>query len=37
MSSVLLEVVRAFHSYCREMLAEESIGSSGLAGNQLAA
>ncbi|XP_075895809.1 protein DOP1B isoform X2 [Nelusetta ayraudi] len=37
MSSVLLEVVRAFHSYCREMLGEETISSSGLTGNQLAA
>ncbi|XP_034549509.1 protein dopey-2 [Notolabrus celidotus] len=36
LSSVLLEVVRAFHSYCREMLGEETITSSGLAGNQLA-
>ncbi|XP_076602592.1 protein DOP1B isoform X1 [Chaetodon auriga] len=36
MSSVLLEVVRAFHSYCREMLGEETIARSGLSGNQLA-
>ncbi|XP_073329578.1 protein DOP1B [Pagrus major] len=36
LSSVLLEVVRAFHSYCREMLGEENITSSGLSGNQLA-
>uniref|UniRef100_A0A667WW21 DOP1 leucine zipper like protein B n=1 Tax=Myripristis murdjan TaxID=586833 RepID=A0A667WW21_9TELE len=36
LSSVLLEVVRAFHSYCREMLGEENIISSGLTGNQLA-
>ncbi|KAM9347350.1 protein DOP1B [Symphorus nematophorus] len=36
LSSVLLEVVRAFHSYCREMLGEETITSSGLSGNQLA-
>uniref|UniRef100_A0A8C7Q2A2 DOP1 leucine zipper like protein B n=1 Tax=Oncorhynchus mykiss TaxID=8022 RepID=A0A8C7Q2A2_ONCMY len=34
--SVLLEVVRAFYSYCREMLGEESITSTGLTGNQLA-
>ncbi|KAK6309739.1 hypothetical protein J4Q44_G00196200 [Coregonus suidteri] len=34
--SVLLEVVRAFYSYCREMLGEESITSAGLTGNQLA-
>nr|XP_023990689.1 protein dopey-2 [Salvelinus alpinus] len=33
--SVLLEVVRAFYSYCREMLGEESITSTGLTGNQL--
>uniref|UniRef100_A0A3P9AY55 DOP1 leucine zipper like protein B n=1 Tax=Maylandia zebra TaxID=106582 RepID=A0A3P9AY55_9CICH len=33
---VLLEVVRAFYSYCREMLGEETITSSGLSGNQLA-
>nr|XP_046260051.1 protein dopey-2 isoform X2 [Scatophagus argus] len=36
LSSVLLEVVRAFYSYCREMLGEEIISSSGLTGNQLA-
>ncbi|KAM3861725.1 protein DOP1B [Diretmus argenteus] len=36
LSSVLLEVVRAFYSYCREMLEEENITSSGLTGNQLA-
>uniref|UniRef100_A0A8D0DCY6 DOP1 leucine zipper like protein B n=1 Tax=Sander lucioperca TaxID=283035 RepID=A0A8D0DCY6_SANLU len=36
LSSLLLEVVRAFHSYCLEMLGEETIGSSGLSGNQLA-
>ncbi|CAL8268398.1 unnamed protein product [Lota lota] len=36
LSSLLLEVVRAFYSYCREMLGEESISSSGLAVNQLA-
>ncbi|KAK1903528.1 Protein dopey-2 [Dissostichus eleginoides] len=36
LNSVLLEVVRAFYSYCREMVGEESITSSGLAGNQLA-
>ncbi|XP_044221081.1 protein dopey-2 [Thunnus albacares] len=34
LSSVLLEVVRAFYSYCREMLGEET--SSGLSGSQLA-
>ncbi|CAJ1079517.1 protein dopey-2 [Xyrichtys novacula] len=36
LSSVLLEVVRAFYTYCREMLGEENITSSGLSGNQLA-
>ncbi|XP_069010080.1 protein DOP1B [Embiotoca jacksoni] len=36
LSSVLLEVVRAFYSYCREMLGAEAINSSGLSGNQLA-
>uniref|UniRef100_A0AAX7UQQ5 Dopey N-terminal domain-containing protein n=1 Tax=Astatotilapia calliptera TaxID=8154 RepID=A0AAX7UQQ5_ASTCA len=36
LSRVLLEVVRAFYSYCREMLGEETITSSGLSGNQLA-
>ncbi|XP_051259827.1 protein dopey-2 isoform X2 [Dicentrarchus labrax] len=36
LSSVLLEVVRAFNNYCREMLGEEMITSSGLSGNQLA-
>uniref|UniRef100_A0A671WC84 DOP1 leucine zipper like protein B n=1 Tax=Sparus aurata TaxID=8175 RepID=A0A671WC84_SPAAU len=36
LSSVLLEVVRAFHSYCREMLGEENITSTGLSGNLLA-
>lgn len=36
MSSVLLEVVRAFYRYCREMLGEDAIVSSGLSGNQLA-
>uniref|UniRef100_A0A7N8WNE0 DOP1 leucine zipper like protein B n=1 Tax=Mastacembelus armatus TaxID=205130 RepID=A0A7N8WNE0_9TELE len=36
LSSVLLEVVRAFYTYCREMLGEETITSSGLSGNQLA-
>ncbi|XP_037344081.2 protein dopey-2 [Pungitius pungitius] len=36
LSSVLLEVVRAFYSYCREMLGEEIIASTGLSGNQLA-
>uniref|UniRef100_A0A8C8F3F0 Dopey N-terminal domain-containing protein n=1 Tax=Oncorhynchus tshawytscha TaxID=74940 RepID=A0A8C8F3F0_ONCTS len=33
--SVLLEAVRAFYSYCREMLGEESITSTGLTGKQL--
>ncbi|XP_055004085.1 protein dopey-2 isoform X2 [Boleophthalmus pectinirostris] len=36
LSNVLLELVRAFYSYCREMLGEEAINSSGLSGNQLA-
>lgn len=36
LSNVLLELVRAFYSYCREMLGEETINSSGLSGNQLA-
>ncbi|XP_028447069.1 protein dopey-2 [Perca flavescens] len=36
LSSLLLEVVRAFYSYCLEMLGEETIASSGLSGNQLA-
>ncbi|XP_029314553.1 protein dopey-2 [Cottoperca gobio] len=36
LSSVLLEVVRAFYRYCREMLGEETIARSGLSGNQLA-
>ncbi|XP_040913868.1 protein dopey-2 isoform X2 [Toxotes jaculatrix] len=36
LSSVMLEVVRAFYSYCREMLGEDTITSSGLSGNQLA-
>ncbi|XP_068428257.1 protein dopey-2 isoform X2 [Clinocottus analis] len=36
LSSVLLEVVRAFYSYCREMLGVENITSSALSGNQLA-
>ncbi|XP_061647878.1 protein dopey-2 isoform X2 [Phyllopteryx taeniolatus] len=36
LSSVLLEVVRAFYSYCREMLGEDAITSSRLSGNQLA-
>ncbi|XP_034417506.1 protein dopey-2 isoform X2 [Cyclopterus lumpus] len=36
LSSVLLEVVRAFYSYCREMLEEENITISALSGNQLA-
>ncbi|XP_060944174.1 protein dopey-2 isoform X2 [Limanda limanda] len=36
LSSVLLEVVRAFYRYCREILGEESNTNSGLSGNQLA-
>ncbi|KAK7939246.1 hypothetical protein WMY93_002572 [Mugilogobius chulae] len=36
LSNVLLELVRAFYSYCREMLGEEAINNSGLSGNQLA-
>ncbi|KAM8855893.1 protein DOP1B isoform 2-T2 [Spinachia spinachia] len=36
LSSVLLEVVRAFYSYCLAMLGEENIGRTGLSGNQLA-
>lgn len=36
LSNVLLELVRAFYSNCREMLGEETISSSGLSGNQLA-
>ncbi|XP_077393509.1 protein DOP1B [Festucalex cinctus] len=36
LSSVLLEVVRAFYSYCREMLGEDTITRSRLSGNQLA-
>uniref|UniRef100_A0A8C8LMU9 Dopey N-terminal domain-containing protein n=1 Tax=Oncorhynchus tshawytscha TaxID=74940 RepID=A0A8C8LMU9_ONCTS len=32
--SVLLEAVRAFYSYCREMLGEESITSTGLTENK---
>lgn len=36
LSSVLLEVVRAFYRYCREMLDQENTPSSGLSGNQLA-
>ncbi|XP_051938697.1 protein dopey-2 [Hippocampus zosterae] len=36
LSSVLLEVVRAFYSYCRKMLGEDTITSSRLSGNQLA-
>ncbi|XP_072542477.1 protein DOP1B isoform X2 [Salminus brasiliensis] len=34
LSDVLLEVIRAFYSYCREMLGEDSLNSS-LSGNQL--
>ncbi|XP_030199434.1 LOW QUALITY PROTEIN: protein dopey-2 [Gadus morhua] len=34
-SSLLLEVVRSFYSYCREMIGEDSLSGSGLAGNQL--
>ncbi|XP_062861985.1 protein dopey-2 isoform X1 [Trichomycterus rosablanca] len=33
-SDVLLEVIRAFYSYCKELLGEESLNSS-LSGNQL--
>uniref|UniRef100_A0AAY5JXL7 Dopey N-terminal domain-containing protein n=1 Tax=Esox lucius TaxID=8010 RepID=A0AAY5JXL7_ESOLU len=33
--SVLLEAVRAFYSYCREMLGEGTIVRTGLSGNQL--
>ncbi|KAL0963641.1 hypothetical protein UPYG_G00308960 [Umbra pygmaea] len=36
MGTVLLEAVRAFYSYCRCMLGEEFITSSGLSDNQLA-
>lgn len=36
LSNVLLELVRAFYSSCREMLGKESADSSGLSGNQLA-
>ncbi|XP_049450038.1 protein dopey-2 [Epinephelus fuscoguttatus] len=36
LSSVMLEVVRAFYRYCREMVGEETITSSGLSGNLLA-
>ncbi|XP_061925067.1 protein dopey-2 isoform X1 [Entelurus aequoreus] len=36
LSNVLLEVVRAFYSYCREMVGEKAIPSSGLSSNQLA-
>uniref|UniRef100_A0AAV2JWV7 Dopey N-terminal domain-containing protein n=1 Tax=Knipowitschia caucasica TaxID=637954 RepID=A0AAV2JWV7_KNICA len=36
LSNVLLELVRAFYSSCREMLGEETISSSGLSGNHLA-
>ncbi|XP_028992483.1 protein dopey-2 [Betta splendens] len=36
LSSVLLEVVRAFYSYCREMLGQELAANSGLSGNLLA-
>ncbi|CAL8369830.1 unnamed protein product [Arctogadus glacialis] len=35
-SSLLLEVVRSFYSYCRQMVGEDSLSGSGLAGNQLA-
>ncbi|KAJ8013148.1 hypothetical protein DPEC_G00050280 [Dallia pectoralis] len=35
-SSVLLEAVRAFYIYCREMLGEETITKTGLSANQLA-
>ncbi|KAM6934941.1 protein DOP1B [Xenentodon cancila] len=36
LSCVLLEVVRAFHCYCLEVLAQENPTSLGLSGNQLA-
>ncbi|XP_049585021.1 protein dopey-2 isoform X2 [Syngnathus scovelli] len=36
LSCVLLEVVRAFYSYCREMLGDDAFTSSRLSGNQLA-
>ncbi|XP_053295219.1 protein dopey-2 [Pleuronectes platessa] len=36
LSSVLLEVVRAFYRFCREILGEEGDTNSGLSGNQLA-
>ncbi|XP_024919895.1 protein dopey-2 isoform X3 [Cynoglossus semilaevis] len=36
LSSVLLEVVRAFYRYCRGMVGEDVITSSGLSGNLLA-
>ncbi|XP_047456858.1 protein dopey-2 [Mugil cephalus] len=36
LSRVLLEVVRAFYSYCREVLGQEGVASSGLSTNQLA-
>lgn len=36
LNSVMLEVVRAFYSYCRKILDEETTNSSGLSGNQLA-
>ncbi|XP_059895232.1 protein dopey-2 isoform X2 [Gadus macrocephalus] len=35
-SSLLLEVVRSFYSYCREMIGEDRLSGSGLAGNRLA-
>ncbi|XP_034043163.1 protein dopey-2 isoform X2 [Thalassophryne amazonica] len=36
LSSMMLEVVRAFYSYCREMVGEENTANSGLSGSQLA-
>lgn len=36
LSNVLLELVRAFYSYCREALGEETSNSSELSANQLA-
>ncbi|XP_068185047.1 protein dopey-2 isoform X2 [Antennarius striatus] len=36
LGSVLLEIIRAFHRYCLEMLGEEFITSSGLSSHQLA-
>ncbi|XP_068602895.1 protein dopey-2 [Brachionichthys hirsutus] len=36
LGSVLLEIIRAFHSYCLEMLRKESVTGSGLSSQQLA-